>query len=155
MRTLIAAAKSGGRREGVEVVIRNRHLCRWLAASLIAAAVAVPAAQAGGPDDRALYRGGDPALTPASQSPDDRSLYRGSSDNWAAADLSPDDRPFSRGAPGIEPGTVRVETIVTPPGFDWGDAAIGGAFGLALSLVVAAAALMATHRRLEADGRQV
>lgn len=154
MRTLIAAAESGGRTEGVDVVIRNRHLRRWLAASLIAAAVAVPAAQAGGPDDRALYRGGDPALTAASQSPDDRPLYRGSSDR-AAAGLSPDDRPFSRGARGIEPGTVRVETTVTPPGFDWGDAAIGGAFVLALSLVVAAAALMATHRRLEADGRQV
>jgi hypothetical protein len=153
MRTLIAAAESGGRTEGVDVVIRNRHLRRWLAASLIAAAVAVPAAQAEGPDDRALYRGGDPALT-ASQSPDDRPLYRGSSDR-AAAGLSPDDRPFSRGARGIEPGTVRVETTVTPPGFDWGDAAIGGAFVLALSLVVAAAALMATHRRLEADGRQV
>jgi hypothetical protein len=38
---------------------------------LVAVAVVTPAVQASGPDDRALYRGGDLALAPTTQRPDD------------------------------------------------------------------------------------
>jgi hypothetical protein len=96
---------------------------------------AAPAAQAGGPDDRPLYRGGDPALAPTNQSPDDRALYRGGSDNLAPASVSPDDRPFVRSTTEIEPGSPRIETIVSATDFDWADAAIGSTFGAALALL--------------------
>jgi hypothetical protein len=123
--------------------IRTRQLRRWIAASLAAAAVAVPAAQATSPDDRALYRGGVPALSATSQSPDDRPFYRGGSDTLAAASLGPDDRSLVRSVPRTEP----IEAIGSPRGFDWGDAAIGGTFGLALALLVAGAFLIGNQRR--------
>jgi hypothetical protein len=133
--------------KGLEMHLHTPHLRRWIAASLVAAAVAAPAAQAGGPDDRALYRGDDPALAPTTQSPDDRALYRGGSDNPAPATVSPDDRPFVRSATEIEPGSPRVETIASATGFDWADAAIGSTFGAALALLAGGAALVANQRR--------
>lgn len=105
---------------------RKRHLRRWIAVAFVAAAVTAPVAQATSPDDRALYRGTDPALAPKSQSPDDR----------------PFARPFAS-----EPRTGPVAVVNPPSGFDWGDAAIGGAFGLALALLGAGAILIAQHRR--------
>lgn len=108
---------------------------------------AAPAAQAGGPDDRALYRGGDSALASTSQSPDDRALYRGSSAILAPVSVSPDDRPFLRSATEIEPGSPRIQTIASATGFDWADAAIGSTFGAALALLAGGAALVANQRR--------
>jgi hypothetical protein len=126
---------------------RKRHLRRWIALAVAAAAVASPAAQATGPDDRAAYRGTSPALAPTNQSPDDRALYRGTSPTLALASLGPDDRAFARNVREIDPRTVPVAVVSPPGGFDWSDAAIGGAFGLALALLGAGAILIAHRRR--------
>jgi hypothetical protein len=126
---------------------RNRHLRRWIALAVATAALGASAAQATGPDDRAVYRGTSPALAPTSQSPDDRALYRGTSPALAPASLGPDDRPFARNVREIDPRTVPVAVVSPPRGFDWGDAAIGGAFGLALALLGAGAILIAHRRR--------
>jgi hypothetical protein len=128
---------------------RKRHLFRWIAAVFAAAAVGAPTALA---DPRSLDDI-DPSLAAAvrqaeagSLSPDDRPFYRGSSDTLASAGVSPDDRPFARSLGEVEPASVPVE--VQPAGFDWGDALIGGTFGLAFALLGAGAVLIAVrHRR--------
>lgn len=123
---------------------------RWIAVACTAAAVAAPAGQAIGPDDRAYFRGASPALAPGSVHPDDRLFYRGAaSDASAPASLSPDDRAFARnlgkiGPSTLEPVTVAVE--VPSSGFDWTDAAIGGTFGLAVALL-GIGAILITRRR--------
>jgi hypothetical protein len=127
--------------------VRTPNLRRWIAVSLVAAAVTAPAAQAALPDERVLYRGSSPAVTPTSQSPDDRGFYRGSSDNLSPSSVSPDDRSFSRSASAIDPGSPPVEAIASTPGFDWGDAAIGSTFGALFALLAGGAAVMATQRR--------
>ncbi len=121
---------------------RNTHLRTWIAAALAAAAVAAPAAQAGGPDDRAVYRG-SPLVAPASQSPDDRALYRGASES----SLAVDDRPFARNAAAIDPGNPTIEIVNSPSGFDWSDAAVGGTFGVMVALVGIGAILIVQRRR--------
>jgi hypothetical protein len=121
----------------------NPHLRTWIAAALVALAVAAPAAQAAGPDDRGLYRGTSPALAPTSQSPDDRALYRGASE----VSLASDDRPFARNVHKIDPGAPPVAIVTSPHGFDWGDAVIGGTFGLAVALLAMGALLVAQRRR--------
>jgi hypothetical protein len=126
---------------------RNRHPRRWIALVFVLAAVAAPAAQATGPDDRALYRGTSPALVATSRSPDDRALYRGTSPALASTSQSPDDRPFARNAREIESRTVAASVASSSGGFDWGDAAIGGAFGLGLALLGAGAILITYRRR--------
>ena len=115
---------------------------RCFAAALVAAAVAAPAAQASGPDDRAVYRG-DPLVAPASQGPDDRALYRGSTE----ITLTSDDRPFARNVAAIDPGTLPIEVVSSPRGFDWGDAAVGGTFGAMVALVGIGAILIVQRRR--------
>jgi hypothetical protein len=139
--------KAADDERGAEMQTRKRHLRRWIALAVAAAAVASPAAQAAGPDDRAAYRGTSPALAPTSQSPDDRALYRATSSALAPASLGPDDRPFMRNVREIDPRTVPVAVVSPPHGFDWSDAAIGGAFGLALALLGAGAILIAHRRR--------
>jgi len=121
---------------------RNTHLRTWIAAALAAAAVTAPAAQAGGPDDRAVYRG-SPLVAPASVSPDDRALYRGASEISAAVD----DRPFARNVAAIDPGNPTIEVISAPRGFDWSDAAVGGTFGLVAALVGIGGILLVQRRR--------
>jgi hypothetical protein len=125
---------------------RNQHLRTWLAVAFTIAVVAAPAAQAVGPDDRALYRGGDPALAPRSPSPDDRPFARADTNTTRPNSLSPDDRPFARSAPAVEPTAVRVE-LSSPRSFDWGDALIGAAFGLAAALLGLGAVVVAQRRR--------
>ncbi|HET7854824.1 MAG TPA: hypothetical protein VFL41_00040 [Gaiellaceae bacterium] len=147
----------------------KRHIHRWLVAACLAAAVAAPAATAGSPDDRPFYRG--PAeQAPAAVSPDDRPFYRG-----PAQSVSPDDRPFYRGPAVSAPATVSpddrpfyrastapltsaivpipVREVSSSSGFDWGDAAIGGTFGLALALCGLGAILIAQRRRSSAPAR--
>ncbi len=126
----------------------KRHLFRLIAIAFAALAVAVPAAQAGGPDDRALARATSTALAPATTSPDDRGYYRGTSATLAPKSLSPDDRAFARSVPGSEPRTIPLAVTVPPSGFNWGDAVIGGALGLALALLAGGAVLISVrHRR--------
>jgi len=109
-------------------------------------AVAIPAAQASGQpqDSRPVYRGLGPA--PA-LSPDDRSFDRAVPVASKTNIVSPDDRNFPRATPNLPkapPATVSVE----PRGFAWGDAMIGGSFGLVLALLGAGAvALALRHRR--------
>jgi hypothetical protein len=121
------------------------HVLRWIAVAFATAAVAVPVAQAGGPDDRPDYRGTSPALTPSSTSPDDRGDDRGSSDTLAPTRLGPDDRAFARSVHGIEPASVPVE--VQPRGFEWGDAVVGGTLGFGLALFGVGAIVIAQRRR--------
>jgi hypothetical protein len=123
----------------------KRHV-RWLATAFAAAAVAAPTALA---DPRSVADI-DPLLAAAvrqaeagSLSPDDRPFYRGPADPVPTS-FSPDDRPFARGVGEIEPASVSVE--VRPRGFDWGDAVIGGTFGLALALL-GTGAILIVHRR--------
>src|SRR5215475_3647459 len=95
--------------------------------ALAALAIAIPAAQASGQpqDSRPVYRGLGPAPT---MSPDDRSFDRAIPVVSVTKIVSPDDRAFSRSTPErVVPAPVSVE----PRGFAWGDALIGGTFGLA------------------------
>jgi hypothetical protein len=108
-------------------------------------AIGIPAAQATGQpqDSRPVYRGLGPA---PSLSPDDRSFNRGIPVASTTKIVSPDDRSFSRSIPSVRtalPASVSVQ----PRGFDWGDALIGGSFGLVLALLGAGAVAIALHRR--------
>jgi hypothetical protein len=125
----------------------KHHLFRLIVVAGAVLAAAVPTAQAAGPDDRALYRGGSAALAPASVTPDDRPYYRGSSGTLAPKSLGPDDRAFARSL-GVEPRTVPAAVAVSSSRFDWEDAFVGGTFGLAFTLLAAGALLIAVrHRR--------
>src|SRR5262245_28425267 len=136
--------------------------------ALAALAIAIPVAQASGqsPDSRPYYRGTDPALAPKSPSPDDRAFDRAipvssktivvSPDDRAfdraipvsskTIIVSPDDRAFARSAP-VEPRALPTAVSVQPRGFDWGDALIGGSFGLAIALLGAGAVAIGLHYR--------
>jgi len=125
--------------------IHKRHV-RWLAAAFAAAAVAAPTALA---DPRSLADI-DPLLAAAvrqaeagSLSPDDRPFYRGPADPVPTS-FSPDDRPFARDVGEVESASVPVEA--RSRGFDWGDAVVGGTFGLALALL-GTGAILIVHRR--------
>ena len=147
----------------------KRHILWWTAVAFAAAAAAAPAGQALGtspdarpfyrgtseasaptsvsPDDRPFYRGASEASAPTKLSPDDRPFYRGSSEALAPPSLSPDDRPFARTVDELKAASPPVEVVVRPRGFDWGDAVIGGTFGLALALLGTGAILIAQRRR--------
>lgn len=125
----------------------KHHLFRLIVVAGAVLAAAVPTAQAAGPDDRALYRGGSAALAPASVTPDDRPYYRGGSATLAPKSLGPDDRAFARSQV-VEPSRVPAAIAVSPSRFDWEDALIGGTFGLVFALLGAGAFLIAVrHRR--------
>jgi hypothetical protein len=113
-----------------------------LIVALVAVAGAAPAAQAGGPDDRPLYRG----LSPASIGPDDRPLYRGTSASLEPRSVSPDDRAFARSVAVERPAPLQA-TATVPSGFDWIDALIGATFGLALATIGAGCFLVAGRHR--------
>jgi hypothetical protein len=98
-----------------------------IAVALAVAASFAPVAQAGGPDDRAVYRGTSSALV--------------------AGSLGPDDHAFARNVHEIDPGVAPVNVIVRGGGFDWADAAIGGTFGLAVAMLGLGALLIAQRRR--------
>jgi len=105
---------------------------------------------------------GIPAAQATGQPQDSRPVYRGSG---PAPTLSPDDRPFNRAVPVVAPTTIggpddrslaRMPTVpiappaavsVQPHGFAWGDAMIGGSFGLVLALLGAGAVALALHHR--------
>jgi hypothetical protein len=153
-----------------DVTPRKRHFLLWLAVTLVAAAVTIPVAQAGGPDDRPLVRGSSAASEPRSLSPDDRPLIRGSSAASEPRNLSPDDRAYYRGTPidhanttaapvsaddrSVPRGTDFVTRAVpvavavrSSHGFSWQDAAIGAAFGLLVGGLVLGALLFRQERR--------
>jgi hypothetical protein len=125
----------------------KRHLFLLVTIAFAALAAGVPAAQAGGPDDRPLARGTSAAVAPATISPDDRGSYRGASATLAPKSLGPDDRSFARSVPGTEPRTIPAAVTIPPNGFDWGDAVIGGALGLAVALGAGAVLISVRHRR--------
>jgi hypothetical protein len=112
--------------------------------ALTGLAIAIPAAQASGQpqDSRPVYRGMGPA--PA-LSPDDRSFDRALSAASTPKIISPDDRAFIRSTP--EPRALPAAVSVQPRGFAWGDAAIGGTFGLVIALLGAGALALALHHR--------
>ena len=125
----------------------KRHLFLLVAIAFAALAAVVPAAQAAGPDDRALARGSSAAVSPTTISPDDRGSYRGTSATLAPRTLGPDDRAFARSVPGPEPRTIPAAVTISPSGFDWEDAVIGGALGLAVALGAGAVLISVRHRR--------
>ena len=126
--------------------IGKRHLFVLVTIAFATLAAGVPAAQAAGPDDRALARGTSASVAPATISPDDRGYYRGASTTLAPKTLGPDDRALARSVPGLEPRTIPA-AVTIPSGFDWGDAVIGGALGLAVALGAGAVLISVRHRR--------
>jgi|SRR5262245_7837476 len=144
----------------------KRHLIR-VAATVLASLAIIPAAQASGtsPDDRALPRGtGTPVATNVSPDdrayardssvsaatrvvgPDDRAYVRGNWEPPPTVIASPDDRAFPRATP--EPRLIQVTGSIETHGFDWGDALIGGTFGLALAMLGAGAVALLMRRRV-------
>ena len=143
-------------------------LTRIVVVALAGLAIGIPTAQATGqpPDSRAYYRGTDPALAPKSPSPDDRTFNRAIPVSSKTIIVSPDDRTFNRAIPvssktiivspddrafarstPVEPRALPASVSVQPRGFDWGDALIGGSFGLALALLGAGAVAIGLHHR--------
>jgi hypothetical protein len=59
--------------------------------------------------------------------------------------------PNTAGAPAAPqaPGATIVRVVAPNPGFDWGDAAIGAASGLAISLVAVGATLTVSRRHAD------
>jgi hypothetical protein len=96
------------------------------------AAVILSLAAAGAPTATATVSGTTPATTP-NQTP--ASVYS-----------RPDKSMIRVTTPGSAPqAVVRIQT--PPSGFDWGDAGIGAAGGLALSMTVVGAGLAFSQRR--------
>ena len=125
-------------------------LIRLIVVALAGLAVGVSTAQASGPglapDSRPYYRGTDPTLAPKSPSPDDRAFDRAIPVSSKTIIASPDDRAFARSTP-IEPRALPASVTAQPRGFDWGDALIGGSFGLAIALLGAGAVAIGLHYR--------
>ena len=123
-------------------------LTRIIVIALAGLAIGVPTAQASGqsPDSRPYYRGTDPALAPKSPSPDDRAFSRAIPVSSKTIIVSPDDRAFVRSTP-VQPRALPASVSVQPGGFDWGDALIGGTFGLIVALLGAGAVAIALHHR--------
>jgi hypothetical protein len=126
----------------------KHHLIRIIVVALAGLAIGIPTAQASGqsPDSRPYYRGTDPALAPKSPSPDDRAFSRAMPGSSKTIIVSPDDRSFARSTP-VQPRALPASVSVQPRGFDWGDALIGGTFGLVLALLGAGAVAIALHHR--------
>jgi hypothetical protein len=126
----------------------KHHLIRIIVVALAGLAIGIPTAQASGqsPDSRSYYRGTDPALAPKSPSPDDRAFSRAIPVSSKTIIVSPDDRAFGRSTP-VQPRALPTAVSVQPRGFDWGDALIGGTFGLVLALLGAGAVAIALHHR--------
>ena len=123
-------------------------LTRITVVALAGLAVGIPTAQASGqsPDSRPYYRGTDPALAPKSSSPDDRAFSRAIPVSSKTIIVSPDDRAFVRSTT-AQPRALPASVSVQPRGFDWGDALIGGTFGLIVALLGAGAVAIALHHR--------
>ena len=123
-------------------------LTRITVVALAGLAIGIPTAQASGqsPDSRPYYRGTDPALAPKSPSPDDRAFSRAIPVSSKTIIVSPDDRSFARSTP-VQPRALLASVSVQPRGFDWGDALIGGTFGLIVALLGAGAVAIALHHR--------
>jgi hypothetical protein len=116
---------------------------------LAALTIGVASAQASGqsPDSRPYYRGVEQALAPTSTSPDDRAYSRAIPMSSTTKVVSPDDRAFARSTL-VEASAVPPSISAQPQGFDWGDALIGGTFGLVLALLLGAGAVaVALHHR--------
>jgi hypothetical protein len=97
------------------------------------------------PDDRAYARDSAALSATSVVSPDDRGYARG---NWAppqARIVSPDDRAVPRAVP--QPRVLQVTSLIPAHGFDWGDAMIGGTFGLALAMLGAGGVALVMRRR--------
>jgi hypothetical protein len=126
----------------------KHHLIRIIVVALAGLAIGIPTAQASGqsPDSRPYYRGTDPALAPKSPSPDDRAFSRAMTVSSKTIIVSPDDRSFVRSTP-VQPRALPASVSVQPRGFDWGDALIGGTFGLIVALLGAGAVAIALHHR--------
>ena len=123
-------------------------LTRIIVVALAGLAVGIPTAQASGqsPDSRPYYRGTDPALAPKSSSPDDRAFSRAIPVSSKTIIVSPDDRAFVRSTT-AQPRALPASVSVQPRGFDWGDALIGGTFGLIVALLGAGAVAIGLHHR--------
>jgi hypothetical protein len=123
-------------------------LTRIVVVALAGLTIGIATAQASGqsPDSRPYYRGTDPALALKSPSPDDRSFSRGIPVSSKTIIVSPDDRAFVRGTH-VQLRALPASATVQPRGFDWGDAVIGGTFGLIVALLGAGAVAIALHHR--------
>lgn len=116
---------------------------------VLALALAVPAAQAARPDDKAGARGPGAiaAESSVSRHPDNRAGARGpgafSPSTAVTAASRPDDRAGARG-----PGAfTTVVAAPAPDGFDWRDALIGGLGGLGTALLLTGAFFLLASER--------
>ena len=127
----------------------SNHIIRVLTVASAVLAIAAPVAAAAGqpPDSRPYYRGSEAALTPSSTSPDDRAYSRWAMAPPASKTVSPDDRAFARSTP-VEATALAAAPTVGQADFDWGDALVGGMFGLLVAVAGAGAATVGLrHRR--------
>ena len=125
-----------------------------LVVSLAGLAIGIPAAQASGqsPDSRPYYRGTDPALAPKSPSPDDRAFSRAIPVSFLPSNVRTDAASSvpitdARHSALLSHRALPASVSVQPRGFDWGDALIGGTFGLGLALLGAGAVAIGLHHR--------
>lgn len=120
-------------------------LISLIVVALTGLAIGIPAAQATGQpqDSRPVYRGLGPAPT---LSPDDRAFDRAVPIVAPRTIGGPDDRSFARSTP-TAPIAPPAAVTVQPRGFAWGDALIGGSFGLVLALLGAGAVALTRHHR--------
>ena len=125
-----------------------------LVVGLAGLAIGLPTAQASGqsPDSRPYYRGTDPALAPKSPSPDDRSFSRAIPVSFLASSIRTDAASSvpitdARHRALLNHRALPASVSVQPRGFDWGDALIGGTFGLIVALLGAGAVAIGLHHR--------
>jgi len=111
------------------------------------------------PDDRSFNRAGPVVSTAKISSPDDRSFSR-STPQKPVSNLVSDARTHAASSVPLtdarhsallmhraERDQQPAAASVQPRGFAWGDAAIGGTFGLVIALLGAGALAMALHHR--------
>ena len=125
------------------------------------AAIIVSLAAAGAPTATAAVSATNPAATanqpaPSVYSRPDKSMVSGTTPATTAnqAPASVYDRPDKSMIPVTTPGSApqAVVRIQAPPnGFDWGDAGIGAAGGLALAMIGVGGALAVSQRRPRGD----
>lgn len=143
------------------MTLNPRRRLAALSVCLCISLLAVSAAAAGRPDDRAMHGVGSVSVSPASDRPDDRATHGVGAvseaplpdvferavleSSTSSTAVRPDDRSTPRG-----PGSVAASlggTITTTTGLSWSDAFVGASAMFALCLLAVAGLLTAARRR--------
>jgi hypothetical protein len=129
-------------------VQRNTLLKAFLAV-LVVAAMAAPAAFGSdlrSPDTQDAAKAGLPASIADLRSPDTQDAAKAGQAGSVPDMISPDTQDAAKGRPFGSP-TIEVVTVAGAPSFDWIDAGIGAASGLAAALIAAGVLLLALKRQ--------